>query len=195
MNIEELAFKNYYELINIQKIDLLLIIEFLQKDRKQWINQFTQTHNESIDIRKENQELKSKLELYENGVYFSSEVDEKDKQIDKLKKKYENAVADYEKIEFEKEQLNSLVNSCQEEIRQLKKQLEEKENIACNWENSCLENAGKIEILEIQQKEFINYLEDEKNRLARGCSNICEDKFDEVNDILQKYKEIIGDDK
>ena len=35
MNIEELAFKNYYELINIQKTDLLLIIEFLQKDRKQ----------------------------------------------------------------------------------------------------------------------------------------------------------------
>lgn len=61
MDIEELAFKNYYELINIQKIDLLLIIEFLQKDRKQWINQFTQTHNESIDIRKENQELKDKI--------------------------------------------------------------------------------------------------------------------------------------
>lgn len=203
MNIEELAFKNYYELINIQKIDLLLIIEFLQKDRKQWINQFTQTHNESIDIRKENQELKSKLELYENGVYFSSEVDEKDKQIDKLKKKYENAVADYEKIEFEKEQLNSLVNSCQEEIRQLKKQLEEKENIACNWQNSCLENAGKIEILENQQKKFIKYLEEEKDRLASEFSSIYEDDlgttrfvnediFNEVNRNLQKYKEIIG---
>ena len=74
-------------------------------------------------LDKENQELKSKLELYENGVYFSSEADRKDIQIDKLKKKYENAVADYEKTRFEKEQLNSLVNSCQEEIRQLKKQL------------------------------------------------------------------------
>lgn len=42
-----------------------------------------------------------------------------------LKKKYENAVVDYEITMFEKEQLNSLVNSCQEEIRQLKKQLEE----------------------------------------------------------------------
>lgn len=58
----------------------------------------------------------------------------------------------------------------------------------------------------IQQKEFINYLEDEKDRLARECSNIYEDSlghtrlvnediFDEINDILQKYKEIIGDDK
>ena len=43
-----------------------------------------------------------------------------------------------------------------------------------------------------QQKEFINYLENEKDRLARVCNNICEDKFDEVNDILQKYKAIIG---
>ena len=41
-----------------------------------------------------------------------------------LKEKYENAVADYETTMFEKEQLNSLVNSCQEEIRRLKKQLE-----------------------------------------------------------------------
>lgn len=54
-----------------------------------------------------------------------------------------------------------------------------------------------------QQKEFIKYLEDEKDRLARECSNIYEDslghtrlvnedKFNEVNDILQKYKSIIG---
>lgn len=43
-----------------------------------------------------------------------------------------------------------------------------------------------------QQKEFINYLEEEKDRLASVCSSICEDKFDEADDILQKYKEIIG---
>ncbi len=61
-------------------------------------------------------------------------------------------------------------------------------------------------ILLNQQKEFINYLEDEKDRLARECSNVYEDSlghtrlvnediFDEINDVLQKYKEIIGDDK
>lgn len=42
-----------------------------------------------------------------------------------LNQKYLNAVADYETTMAEKEQLNSLVNSCQEEIRRLKKQLEE----------------------------------------------------------------------
>ena len=123
-----------------------------------------------------------------------------------LNQKYLNAVADYETTMFEKEQLNSLVNSCQEEIRRLKKQLEEKENIACNWKDSCLENAGKIEKLLNQQKEFISYLENEKDRLAREFSQIYEDSlgktrlvnediFNEVDTILSKYKSIIGDDK
>lgn len=79
MNIEELAFKNYYELINIQKIDLLLIIEFLQKDRKQWIDQFTQTHNESVEIQKENQQLKettSKIKhILNNQINYREFVD------------------------------------------------------------------------------------------------------------------------
>ena len=59
---------------------------------------------------------------------------------------------------------------------------DDKENIACNWKDSCLENAGKIEKLENQQKEFIKFLED---------------NYKETQDIwyiklLQKYKSIIG---
>ncbi len=57
-----------------------------------------------------------------------------------------------------------------------------------------------------QQKEFIKYLENEKNRLARELSQIYEDSlgktrlvnediFNEANKILSKYKSIIGDDK
>lgn len=139
---------------------------------------------------------------FDNKIYCPLCYFKKENQ--ELKQKYENAVADYENTMFEKEQLNSLVNSCQEEIRQLKKQVEEKENIACNWKDSCLENAGKIEILETQQKEFIDYLESKIDRLARECSQIYEDSlgktrlvnkdiFNEVDKILSKYKEIIGD--
>lgn len=62
MNIEELAFKDRATLAQLNELVLLDIIEFLQLDRKQWINQFTQTHNESVDIQKENQELKEQLE-------------------------------------------------------------------------------------------------------------------------------------
>ena len=63
MNIEELAFKDRKTLANLNEIDLLDIIEFLQNDRKQWINQFSKTHNESVEILKENQELKKQLEV------------------------------------------------------------------------------------------------------------------------------------
>ena len=139
------------------------------------------------------------IELFNEMVNWKEEAKE-------LNQKYLNAVADYETTMFEKEQLNSLVNSCQEEIRRLKKQLEEKENIACNWKDSCLENAGEIEKLENQQKKFIEFLENEKDRLARECSQIYEDSlgktklvnediFNEVDKILSKYRSIIGDDK
>ena len=57
-----------------------------------------------------------------------------------------------------------------------------------------------------QQKEFIEYLENEKNRLAKECNYTYEDSlgkllyvnediFNEVNRILSKYKEIIGGDR
>ena len=65
---------------------------------------------------------------------------------------------------------------------------------------------GRILELRGQQKEFIKYLEDELDRLARECSQIYEDSlgktrlvsediFDEANKILSKYKSIIGDNK
>ena len=114
-----------------------------------------------------------------------------------LKKKYENAVADYETTMFEKEQLNSLVNSCQEEIRQLKKQVETYKKLGFKYLQDKNNN------LETQQKEFIKYLELEKDCFVRGCSNVYEDSlgktrlvnediFDEIDNILQKYREIIG---
>lgn len=61
MNIEEIAFKDRKNLVQLNENDLLDIIEFLQQDRKQWINQFTQTHNENVKIQEENQKLKDEL--------------------------------------------------------------------------------------------------------------------------------------
>lgn len=132
------------------------------------------------------------------------------KENQELKQKYENAVADYETTMFEKEQLNSLVNSCQEEIRELNKQLEErpKEYVFIgNAQNKTRDFINQItkdnKELKKQQKKFIEYLENEKYRLARECSQIYEDSlgktrlvnediFNEVDKILSKYKEIIG---
>ena len=116
-------------------------------------------------------------------------IDELKKENQELNQKYLNAVADYEQEKFN--------------VEELKKQLEEKENIACNWKDSCLENAGKIEILETQQKEFIEYLEkninhykeiiklDRENNTEQDCKRF-EIRWTTYEEILSKYKEITG---
>ena len=104
-----------------------------------------------------------------------------------LNQKYLNAVADYETTMFEKEQLNSLVNSCQEKIRQLKKQLEEERNKVREYSYK-LSNFRCEETYEKQQKEFIEYLEnmlDNKNDIFSVVR---------VKDVLSKFKKIIGSD-
>lgn len=86
------------------------------------------------------------------------------------------------------ETIQGYVEMIEEENQELKKQLEEKENIACDWKDSCLENAGKIEILETQQKVFINYLENElldARYYARDIAHF-------IEYVLQKYKKLIG---
>lgn len=109
-----------------------------------------------------------------------------------LKKKYLNAVSDYETTMFEKEQLNSLVNSCQEEIRRLKKQLEsaneqisylrrsierkEERIIDLQYERIPHTNEYVDKLLN-QQKEFISYLENE--------INICDCFLDTVKSCLR----------
>ena len=99
------------------------------------------------------------------------------------------------------ETIQGYVEMIEEENEELKKQLEKKYKKIGTLTNEILyeENTKLIN----QQKEFIWYLEDEKDRLARELSNLYEDSlgktrlvnediFNEVNDILQKYKAIIG---
>lgn len=90
-------------------------------------------------------------------------------------------------LRCEKEQLNSLVNSCQEKIRQLKKQLEDKYEKVGTLTGELLyeENTKLIN----QQKEFVKYLEDESKEVYRD-GGLRQNIF---RQILQKYKEIIGD--
>lgn len=89
------------------------------------------------------------------------------------------------------------------ENQKLKKQLEEykKENKTLSKDK--LECLTKYTTMLTSQDKFIKYLEDEKDKLAKECSNIYEDSlgetrlvneeiFNEINNILQKYKEILG---
>lgn len=116
--------------------------------------------------------------------------------------------------------INDLIIELLKENQELKKQLEDAKNnyekekyivdkqtrqLTDEYKNT-KHQTNKVEELKNQQKEFIEYLENEKDRLARECSQIYEDSlgktrlvnediFNEVDTILSKYKEIIGDDK
>lgn len=121
MDIEELAFKDRKTLANLNSIDLLDIIEFLQNDRKQWINQFTQTHNESVDIRKENLELKEKLLVTQtNEETFRLEMEDITKILgldeDTIFDDVKTYVRSLKDTMFEKEQLKKQLNKANDEL-------------------------------------------------------------------------------
>lgn len=105
-----------------------------------------------------------------------------------LKKQLENK---YEKVgtltsELLYEENTKLIKENQD----LKKQLEQyKGSHYCSLIDIC--KSTKIANYN-QQKEFIKYLEDEKDRLSGTCDIICVSKFDEADDNLQEYKRIIG---
>ena len=102
------------------------------------------------------------------------------------------------------EELKKQLESVNEQISYLRRSIERKEEriIDLQYERIPYTNEYVDKLLN-QQKEFISYLENEKDRLARECSHIYEnslgktrlvneDIFNEVDTILSKYKEIIG---
>ena len=168
MNIEELAFKDRKILANLNAVDLLNIIEFLQDDRRQCLEELSKTHNRSVEIQKENKELKSQL----RGTTHCFDEEEHNK----LKEEITNLSKDVD-------MWNAKYNDMFDENRMLKKQVEEYKRLGFKHLND------KCNKLENHQKEFVEYLEyqvkfqEELNdiHLATG--------FEE---ILSKYKEIIG---
>mgnify|MGYP007005519236 FL=1 len=148
--------------------------------------------NANMQLDVENQELKEKFKTTNKGLQ---------KAVLKRKKwKYRYQLARCEIKEL-KEKLDKYENHedmtlfamwCTEKVKdenmELKKQLEEKENIACDWKDSCLENAGKIEILETQQKAFIKFLENE----LLHARDYARDIAHYIEYVLRKHKEIVN---
>ena len=140
MNIEELAFKDRKILANLNAVDLLNIIEFLQGDSRQCLEE----HNK-----------------------LKEEITNLSKDVDMWNTKY---------------------NDMFDENRMLNKQLENYKKLGFKYLQDKNNN------LETQQKEFIKWLEDyinlfdKKDIYEEGSCNMLEE-------ILQKYRSIIGDDK
>lgn len=72
--IEELAFKDRKELANLNELDLLEIIEFLQLDRKQWINQYSTAHNDYVDLQQENKKQKEVIDKLAEILKYNSKT-------------------------------------------------------------------------------------------------------------------------
>lgn len=111
---------------------------------------------------------------------------------------YETSITNPKKqLEFYKDLSEQLEKYNQE----LKKENESLRQLQCTFLGTGCKR--KMEEYESQQKEFIEWLEKEKDRLERKCSHIYEDGLgkvklvsedvhDEMSRILSKYKEIVG---
>ena len=195
--LEEL--ENMYEISeleeqvnNINKIRDYIIN--LQQKNKQLKEQLLATQTNEETFRLEMEDITRILGLDEDTIFDDVKTYARSLKENKILR--ENAEHNDKVVD----KVNCKNMLLKKKYEQLKKQVDEYKKLGFKYlqdKNNKLEN---------QQKEFINYLEDEKDRLARECSNIYEDSlghtrlvnadmFDEANDILQKYRSIIGCDK
>ena len=127
--------------------------------------------------------------IFEDLVIDINEIKRLTEENQELKQKYLNAVADYETTMFEKEQLNSLVNSCQEEIRRLKKQLEEYKLITIDYQEL---EARNQEL----KKKYENAVADYENTMAEkeqlnSLVNSCQEEIRRLKKQLEEAQENI----
>ena len=122
-----------------------------------------------------------------------------------LNQKYLNAVADYEIEKFNVEKLKKQLEEYIKQNMKLKDELFDKRK---EYQDTYKDVRIEIKEYKTQQKEFINYLENEIKLYENDIQNFKKDYkvyFSLINDlrvskakieeILQKYRSIIGDDK
>ena len=86
------------------------------------------------------------------------------------------------------------ISILEQDNAKLKKQLENNSKINISDHKYASECEDKVIVLETQQKEFINYLQEELNVQIQQESIGCEttNKRYILEEVLQKYKSIIG---
>ena len=189
----------YKEIHNLLKIENDKTTIFTNKELKMiddYINEL-ESYKYNMDrdylrLEKENQELKKENKiLRENAEHNDKVVDKVNWENQKLKKQleeYKLITIDYQDLEAKNQKLKKQLEEANEKI------------LLLQASEPMLEYKKALE--ENQQKEFIDYLENEKYRLAGECSPtyegslgkkrfVNEDIFNEVDKILSKYYEII----
>lgn len=177
-----------------------------------------------LDLYNENKELRKKIKVYEDPedltlmfMYCNEKTKDKIKELEEQlevgKEQYNDLVEEKEKLDAENqvlknnknEALRYMKNYLQMELRYQNKDVAEHFKIVIDTLNRGNKHGNLVDITdyETQQKEFIKWLEDEKDRLIKGTSHYYIDSFDrqhavnetvydEVDIILQKCKKIIG---
>ena len=153
MNIEELAFKDRKILANLNAVDLLNIIEFLQDDRRQCLEEHNKLKEEITNLSKDVDMWNAKY----NDMFDENRM---------LKKQLEERPKEYVFIGNAQNKTRDFINQITKDNKEFKTQL----------------------------KKFIKWLEDYINLFDK--KDIYEEgSCDAIEEILQKYRSIIGDDK
>ncbi len=122
-------------------------------------------------------------ELFDEMENWKEEANELKKQLEE----YKLITIDYQELEARNQEL--------------KKQLTTYQILHRDCKVNNLKNISKIEEMENQQKEFIEYMNDIIEDLEtedvddEEMKGYLIQRIDTFKEILQKYKEIIGDDK
>lgn len=140
----------------------------------------------------ENQELKEKLDKFENPedmtlmmMWCTEKVKDENK---KLKQQLREASLTIQELA---EQDIECPSNC-EKLRQLKKLNEEKTKIGIADHKYASKCEDKVIIMEAQQKEFIKYLEDYQDGASKSLDSYDCGINDCLGDVLSKYKEIVN---
>ena len=91
-------------------------------------------------------------------------------------------------------ELNEYTEKLEYQIKELNKQLTTYQILRRDWRVDNLKNIRKIEEMENQQKEFIEYLTSYIDLLSNKPDSIEENQKDILEEILSKYKSIICSD-
>lgn len=141
-----------------------------------------------------------KNELSQIELQYNALTQQKSNELLKENQELKLELSGYRQAILNNKEMLGLKEQNEELKKQLKDKTEDYKRMKDNFDS-------KVDVLtkiETQQKEFIKYLEDEKDRLIKGTSHYYIDSFDrqhavnetiydEVDIILQKYKSIIGD--
>ena len=141
-------------------------------------------------LQQENQELKKELEEYKLITIDYQELEARNQELKKQIEYLRRSIERKEEAITELE--NERVPYANEYVEKLKKQLEEANEkiLLLQVSEPMLEYKKALE--ENRQKEFIEYLENEKNIYPYDISDYTYE--DIINTILSNYEEVIGSD-